>query len=256
MPKKKPKPGPVPKEAIDFFKAKGIKPGFSYLDVWREEHDTAFTVAKIMEKDILIDVQDSLARALEEGAPYQQWVKGTRETFDRSGWTAYGAGRDRPRRLNVIYDTNQRSARAVGQWGRVERTKRTRPFLRYALGPSERHRPHHAAWDGTTLPVDDPWWGDHMPQNGYLCKCHVIQESRAVVERRGGPSEKAPPSPKVAWKNPKTGKIEYTPQGIDPGFAHNPGQARARAQTLSKIEAESEAALKKSRKALDDITGG
>jgi hypothetical protein len=57
MPKKKQPPGPVPKEAIKFLEGKGLKPAFSYLEVWKEEHETAFTVAKIMENDILSEAK-------------------------------------------------------------------------------------------------------------------------------------------------------------------------------------------------------
>lgn len=166
---KKPKRGPVPQTAIDFLEGKDIEPGFSYTDVWREEHNTAFTVAKVMESNILADVQDSLTKALQDGETFRTWSTGIKDTLDKSGWTAYGTDRERPRRLLTIYDTNVRQARAVGQWERIDRTKATRPFLVYALGPSERHRPWHESWEGTVLPIDDPWWSDHMPINGWLC---------------------------------------------------------------------------------------
>lgn len=220
-------PGPVPKEAIAFFDEKNLKPGFSYRDVWREEHNVAFTVAKIMEQDILADVQDSLAVALEEGKPFRQWAKEINSTLDKSGWSAYGADRDKPRRLLTIYNTNMRSARAVGQWQRINRTKRTRPFLEYALGPSERHRDEHVAIAGTILPVDHSFWDSYMPPNGWLCKCHVIQHSRTVAERRGGQS----PEPDIKfdqWTNPDTGQAQQIPRGIDPGFDYNPGKDRAK----------------------------
>lgn len=240
--------GPVPKEAIDFLESKGLRPAFSFLDVWREEHDSAFTVAKIMEKDILTDVQDSLTNALKQGVPYRQWSDEIRNTLDKSGWSAYGMGRTVPHRLRVIYDTNMRAARAVGQWDRIERTKRLRPFLRYALGPSIKHRRIHEGWDGTTLPVDHPFWNDHAPQNGYLCKCHLIQESRVVVQRRGGPNVRAPSSREVPFRNPKTGKIERIPRGIEPGFNHNPGKMRN--QVLKQAERESTTRQKSSNDAM------
>ena len=50
------RPGPVPREALDFFRAKGWKVGFDYRDVWRQEHATAFTVAKVMRADVLLDI--------------------------------------------------------------------------------------------------------------------------------------------------------------------------------------------------------
>jgi hypothetical protein len=84
------------------------------------------------------------------------------------------------------------------------------------------------------LPVDDPWWDDHMPPNGWGCKCHVIQHSRRVSERRGGVTTR-PPGGTYDWKNPKTGKTERVPIGIDPGWDYNPGKSSAtqRQQTAS-----------------------
>lgn len=246
----KPKRGPISQEAIDFLEGKGLQPEFSYLNVWREEHDNAFTVAKVMEQDILADVQDSLVKVLKEGTTFREWAKGINEVLDKSGWSAYGEGRTRTARLNVIYDTNLRQARAVGQWQRIERTKEFRPYLRYALGPAEKHRPEHESWAGTILPVDDPWWDDHMPINGWLCKCHVIQETQRVVDRRGGPSPEAPESPLEDWKNPKTGKVEKVPKGIDPGFNYNPGKNRK--QVLDNIRKDSDANLKRSTTELKD----
>ena len=34
-----------PKESLDWFKAKGLKPAFDYRDVWKEEHANAFMAA-------------------------------------------------------------------------------------------------------------------------------------------------------------------------------------------------------------------
>lgn len=41
-----------PQAALDWFKAKGIQPGFDYRDVWLEEQSNAFTVAKMLNADL------------------------------------------------------------------------------------------------------------------------------------------------------------------------------------------------------------
>jgi uncharacterized protein with gpF-like domain len=69
------RPGPPPKDAIEFFDKKGLKPAFSYLDVWREEHNISFTVAKMMQADLLADVQAAVGRALAEGRTFEQFQK-------------------------------------------------------------------------------------------------------------------------------------------------------------------------------------
>lgn len=225
-------PGPIPKEALAFFVAKGLVPKFSYLEVWKQEHTLAFTVAKVMEIDILGDVKKSLDAALIDGVPFDSWAKDILPTLKKSGWYADAKG-NVPRRLRTIFDTNMRMSRAAGQWDRIERTKATQPILEYKLGPSEKHRPLHVTWAGTRLPVDDPWWHTHSPPLGYGCRCSLLQLSERVADRRGGMT----PAPAVKlepWKNPLTGMTEMVPEGVDPGFAYHKGQAgRERAmQTL------------------------
>lgn len=225
MPPRTKAPGPVPKEAVDFFNKKGLKVGFSFRDVWREEHKAAFTIAGVMEKDILNWARAQVAVALETGITFREFAKDMKPLLDKSGWANYGGGKKDVSRLRVIYDTNMRTARAAGQWQRIERTKDILPFLVYELGPSVRHRPVHVSWAGTKLPIDHAFWDDHMPPNGYLCKCHVVQIGERELKRKGG-VDKAPSSRKVPWKNKKTGKTEQVPIGIDPGFDFNAGKDR------------------------------
>jgi uncharacterized protein with gpF-like domain len=164
---KKYRPGPPPKEALDYFKAKGLKIGFNYTDVWKEEHNAAFTAAKITELNILATVRGIVERALEDGTTFEQFRKDAGPLLDKSGWSDYHQDTPKKHRLRVIFDTNMRTARSAGQWQRIERTKKLLPFLVYELGPSARHREQHEAWHGTTLPVDHPWWDDHFVPNGW-----------------------------------------------------------------------------------------
>jgi uncharacterized protein with gpF-like domain len=221
--------GPVPREAIDFFKAKGLRPAFSYLDVWQQEHDTAFTVARLLEKDLLRDVQTSLTQALDEGTPFEQWSQEIEGTFEQSGWINERPGVAVPQRLQVIYNTNMRMARAVGQAERVERTKRALPYMSFELGPSRVHRDQHVDWEGTILPVDDPWWDTHSPPLGYGCKCWRRQLTRGEAEERG--VSERPEEDLVDYEDPKTGETRQVDRNVDPSFAYPRTQA-ARTQAL------------------------
>jgi hypothetical protein len=237
MPQKKYDPGTPPKEAIDYFRAKGWKVGFDFRDVWKEEHAFAFTVAKAVTVDVLEGVRGSVDSAIAHGKTFAQFKKELQPELERLGWWGKkempdpksGETRDvqlgSPRRLQVIFDTNISSAYAAGQWGRIERTKKLLPYLKYRLGPSEVHRPEHVAWDGLILPADDPWWDAHYPPNGWGCKCWVQQLTRAAAEKSGGPVD-APKTKMRDWVNTRTGQIEKVPQGITPGFDFNPGKAR------------------------------
>ncbi|MCK4963346.1 MAG: hypothetical protein KAS19_12705 [Anaerolineales bacterium] len=227
MPPKKTPPGPVPKEALDYWAQKGIKVGFDHREIWKEEHSAAFTIAKVMETDVLATVRGMAERALEEGTTFEEFRKNVQPLLDKSGWSDYGNGKGSKARIELIFDTNMRVARAAGQWQRIEQTKRVRPFLVYFIGPSTNHREVHVSWDGTMLPIDDPWWDDHMTPNGHRCKCGIRQVSRREAERLGGVTDR-PPSHDVPWKNEVTGKTEQVPVGIQPGWNFNPGKDRMR----------------------------
>ena len=222
MPPKVLPAGPVPREALAFFMAKGLKIGFNYDDVWREEHAVAFTVAKIMEEDVLATVRGTIERAIEEGTTFEQFRKDISQLLDNSGWSNYNQNKPKKARLRTIYDTNMRMARATGQWERVQRTKRVLPYLIYSLGPSVKHRDEHVALEGTILPVDDPFWNSYYPPSGYGCKCRVRQISLDEAEREGGISQR-PAIENVEWENPKTGQTESVPKGVHPSFNYPKG---------------------------------
>lgn len=232
-------PGPVPKEALEFFEAKDLRPGFSYHDVSGIEHAYAFTVAKAVQLDILDDIRKALRDHLAEGKTFESFRKELEPALKKKGWWGEKRAIDprtgdpvpaqlgSPRRLRVIYDANMRAARAAGQWERIQRTKRSHPFLRYELGPSEEHRHDHVRWAGTMLPADDEWWNTHMTPNGWGCKCWLRQISRREAERLGGETPRPERRP-VRWTNPRTGKEVEIDQGLDPAWASNPGRDRGR----------------------------
>jgi hypothetical protein len=269
-----PKPGfrfdPVPpREALAFIRAKGWRVGFDHRDVWRAEHASAFTIAKAMELDVLQAIRSELERALQEGRTLRDFQQDLTPTLKRLGWWGVKDATDpvtgerrpvqlgSPHRLRTIYATNLRTARAAGQWERIERNRRTHPYLLYQLGPSKEHREEHVRWHGLLLPADDPWWETHAPPNGWGCKCWTRAVSRAEAERlkRDGVPDstaepirdeqgrltgrreqrtvpvrtQAPPVRMRTWRNTRTGQTEQVPRGIDPGWDYNPGKARLRA---------------------------
>ena len=71
------------------------------------------------------------------------------------------------------------------------------------------------------LPVDDPFWSTHFPPNGWGCKCNVRALTREQAEKTG--ISKSPVLKDVEHINTRTGEVEYYPEGVNPSFAHNPG---------------------------------
>lgn len=233
-------PGPPP-EVSRFFRNKTVRDSFSFQDVEPEEHAVAFAVAKATKQDVLGDIRDAVQSAIDDGKTLDQFRKELTPVLQAKGWWGRKLVTDpltgetdavqlgSPRRLRTIYNANLRSARAAGQWERIERTKKLLPFLEYRLGPSEVHRPAHEAKEGLILPVDDPFWNEWMPPNGWGCKCWVRQITRTEAERRGVST--APRVPAHDHVNKRTGEVRAVPAGIDPGWDRNPGQLRLKAVT-------------------------
>lgn len=228
----------APTGAIEYFKAKGLVPTFSYADMLDEAHDEAFTIAKMMDVDLLGQVRASLSDAMANGIPFRQWSDEIIPMLQKSGWWGTKnvidpvtgqpvlARLGTPGRLKTIFRTNMQASYAAGQWEQIDATKQVAPYLLYDAVDDYRTREEHAAWDGTVLKVDDPWWTDHYPPNGYNCRCSVIQLTEDEVKALnlepdppGGPDYGT-----VDWKNPRTGMLEAIPWGLDPGFAHHPGK--------------------------------
>lgn len=261
------KSGPIPVEVLRYWEAKGLKVGFDHRDVWEEEHDLAFTAAKVMREDVLETMSGSLEVAFAEGQTFEQWKKNLQPDLEKQGWwkpqivrdaaTGQAAAINPPSRLRTIFRTNMRTARAAGQDERIQRNKRARPYLMFTVGPSAEHREEHLEWHGIILPVDDPWWDTHTPPLGYGCKCSIrtlskSQRERAirdgvphprrepildkdglptghVVDKRLPPRLDAPTVKLVPWENKRTGEVELVPEGIQPGFQHRPGVGRRKA---------------------------
>ena len=65
----------IPKEALAYLKNKNLKVGFSYKDVWHDEHAAAFTVAKAMQLDVLSDLHNAVVGAMEQGQSFDTFKK-------------------------------------------------------------------------------------------------------------------------------------------------------------------------------------
>jgi hypothetical protein len=189
-------------------------------------HARAFVVAGAMRDDLLSDLRAAVEKGIAGGT-----IADFRKDFDRivqeRGWNYKGG---RSWRTRVIYDTNLRSTYQAGRFKQMKEAAVTRPWWRYRHNDaSTRPRVQHLSWNGLILRHDDPWWSTHFPPNGWGCKCFTETLSDRDLKRlgRNGPDQ-APP---VQWRevtvgekgpNPRTVRV---PEGIDPGWGYNPGEA-------------------------------
>lgn len=219
-------------EQIDYFRGKTDIPTRAWTDVYNVEHDWAFVVAGATKQGLLSDMRGAVEKAITSGLTLDQFRKDFDQIVEKHGWD-YNGGRGW--RSRVIYETNLRQSYNAGreqQMADPELRKR-RPFGVYRHGDSAHPRPQHLAWDGTTLPLDDPWWASHSPQNGWGCKCKKFMVSQRDVDRQGlsvGPAPVIEYEDKTIGANSPNGpRTVRVPKGIDPGFEFAPGQSRLNA---------------------------
>jgi len=225
----------TPIEALNYFRSKGLQTSFSYADLYGRAHDQAFTVAKMMDVDLLAQVRQSLDDTLATGTTFRDWQADLEPMLRKAGWWGESVMPDpltgkmvnaqlgSARRLQTIFRTNLQTAYAAGQWRQIVEQSQIAPYLMYDAVDDLRTRPAHREWDGKILPVDSPWWKSHMPPNGWNCRCGVIQLDAEQVESMGLSPSTEPADETFQWTNPRTGESVAVPKGLDPGFDRNPG---------------------------------
>lgn len=208
--------------AVKALRDKTNVPTARWDDLWQEEHAKGFMVAGAIQADLLADLRDAVDRAIGEGITFETFRKEFAATVQRYGWDYNGSEGWRSR---VIYETNIRTTYQAGRWIQLTDPDVLSfyPYLEYRHRDSANPRVQHQAWDGLTLPADDPWWATHYPPNGWGCKCTVFSAGKRDLKRAGkSQPDKAP----VVVVDPATG----APEGIGKGWDYNVGAATKQAQ--------------------------
>lgn len=186
------------REAVDYFKKKINIPTKRWNSLKGAMHTRAFTVAGAMRADILLDFRNAVDRAIEKGDSLQDF----RDNFYKiaSKWRAadpsFDAKMEKPKygawRSKVIYQTNMLTAAAAAQ----ERQARAMPDVfthaKYVCMMLPGSREEHKHWNGTVLPVNDPWWEKHSPPNGFGCLCEKEFISKYEMDRGDEKVTRAP----------------------------------------------------------------
>jgi len=264
------KPFPVLEAVTGYFDRKDLKPSFSWLDIYGEEHANAMTVAGAVELEVLEAFRSTMSESLGKGQGFETWKETIAKELTGLGWFGprlvkdpLGIDPDKlvnyasDRRLKLIFWSNMNSARAAGQWERSQKFKAFLPYLLYVRTTSIEPRPEHLVFAGTILSVDHPFWDTHFPPNGWLCKCTV----RQITKREAGrlaedeaysdqPPETGPDRPHV---NRRTGQVEMIPDGIDAGWHTNPGRTRTRTLIKSVADRLEAATSKDATRVLTDL---
>lgn len=242
----------TPSDAVAYLQGRNkVTETYSWRDLWQEEHAQQFTVSRLARADLLKSIQDQITQSVGGDLSRRDFMRDSKKMLQDAGWWGEKEVTDPntgevvttmfdPARLKLIFDTNTRMAYAAGQWERIERSKRSFPYVRYITLGDDKVRPAHRAWHGVTLPVDNAFWQTHTPPNGWRCRCRVVAVSKrefdAGVTPTGESMKKVAPDVAMRdWLDKTTGKVRQVPVGIDPGFGYNPGLAGVRAKAHNQM---------------------
>ncbi|NVO00027.1 MAG: minor capsid protein [Geobacteraceae bacterium] len=244
--------GLPPEKAIEYFQSKGFKIGWDWHETLDAAHAKAFTVAKVMSTDVLVDIRSALDKSLENGTTLQQFKKDLIPTLKQKGWwgeifnektgeIAYVT----PRRLDTIYQANLQSAYMAGRYQSMQENAKNRPYWMYISVLDGRTRPAHRALHGKVFRCDDPIWSYIYPPNGFRCRCYVIALTAAEVAARGLKVESSAgnldfiETPITQGKNATVARYRGVDEfgkefsfSPDPGWNSNPGASSNLAQFL------------------------
>jgi len=198
----------LPEEAIAFFIAKLLMSPEEFALLEDEAKAKAFSITDLANNSELLFLHKSLLEALEEGLGFSAWKQNIVELRENNGWEEF--------RLKTIYQTNMHQAKAVGSWKKMQETKEALPYLKYSATLDSRLRPSHKKMHGIVLPIDDPFWEQFYPPNGFGCRCQAY----AITETKA----------KKLGITPKNEKIGFA----DNGWNNNPALSNDSFETLVK----------------------
>lgn len=241
--------GLPPEKAIEYFQSKGYAITWSWKDLWQEAQAKSFTVAKVLNTDILSDIRGALDDALNNGTTLRDFEKKLTPILQTKGWwgkteytdTTTGevsqAQLGSPRRLKTIYQTNLQTAYMAGRYKSMMESTDSHPYWMYVAVLDGRTRPMHRAMNGRVFRYDDELWGAMYPPNGFNCRCRVRPLTAAAVEREGATVESSADrliDHEIRMKDGTTAQVKALRIKVDgqdklfapdAGWSYNPGRA-------------------------------
>ena len=168
---------------------------------------------------------------------HEEFKKIQRTMFKGNQVIPFNEFQERVKELNINYNRNWlraeynsavRQGTMASKWQDVEDTKDVFPYLQYKTANDGRVRASHKKLHDKILPVDDPFWQNFTPPNGWGCRCYFIKLSEAQElgnSREMGRTIKKE-TPKAFRNNPGQSKEVFKPENHD-YFKSNPNKLNA-----------------------------
>lgn len=114
--------------------------------------------------------------------------------------------------LSAEYGSAISQSRSASQWMQFEKDADLYDKLEYHTVGDSRVRPTHAALDGIVRPVNDKFWDNYMPPNGWRCRCTVLQGDDEMKTTSLKGFKQPDDVPDVFMMNAGKDRIVYSPK--------------------------------------------
>lgn len=216
-----------PEAAVRFFEQKGYKITWDWKSVAASFHKQAFTVAKVMQADLLQFFKSEIQTAIKDGTTYADFKKNITARLNESGWKGSRMVTDSktgkvtdlasPAKLKTIYQTNLQSSYMNGRYEQMKETVKTHPYGMYFN--SDAKSEICKAVNGKIVRLDDK--NLRLPPLHYNCKTtldpisekeakrngYVVESAEKVIKHGGGVQESFDSHPDEKWQ-PDTTKYD------------------------------------------------
>lgn len=191
----------TPENAVQYFLSKGYALSFNWYDVWQDQHNKAFTVAKVMQLDLLMDIKNVVDGFVSGTMGYKEASALMIEKMKAKGW--WGKGKMiNPKtgleeevnlgsayRIKKILETNQNVSYSAGRFKTQIDAAEFAPYWRYIDMDDNRTRfKHHQVgliFKNAVLIYSHPFWDKWYPPNDWGCRCRVQNYTLEQVKERG-----------------------------------------------------------------------
>lgn len=202
-------------EAIHAFERRMPVSREEWAAMKEDERRFAFTVAAAADADMVTELWKMIDSSLRDGTGWEDF-KATAGERLRDAWVG-----DEAPRLDTIFRTNVMTAYNAGREAvfTAPAVKEARPFSRFDAIDDDRTCDECEALNGTTLPIDDPFWDGNSPPIHFNDRCVKTGVSQAEADDAGGPDE----APQGDYADPGFGsRPDVTGTDWEPDFSRYP----------------------------------
>jgi SPP1 gp7 family putative phage head morphogenesis protein len=182
------------KDAMAWFRARGVMPRATFEAMSAEVRRKSFTIAGIQSKEMLTVLQAELARQIGQGGDLRVFAKSMEKRLISSGMVASKlptSGALSASHVENVFRTNMANSYQAGRYTHATQPEvmRARPIWEVRTIRDNRTRPTHLAVNGKMLYASDPLWQRLYPPFGWLCRCRVITRDARYASQVGSASE-------------------------------------------------------------------